>query len=55
VEKGKISVYLMKELKSQLEHANPIMKKKLHRHYMKKEIERNSRKVELTENMKEDI
>lgn len=35
IERGKLSVYLMKELKMQLQHANPIMKKKLHRHYLK--------------------
>ena len=39
IEKGQIGVYLMRELKMQLDHANTSMKKKLYRHYLKKDMD----------------
>ncbi len=44
VEKGTIGVYLMRELKMQLDHANLNMKKKLYRHYLKKDLEQQQSK-----------
>ena len=41
IEKGNINIYLMKDLKANLEHANRSMKKKLHKHYLKKDMELN--------------
>ncbi len=55
VEKGTISVYLMKELKMQLDHANHNMKKKLYRHYLKKELEQQGDKRPFTKAEQEDI
>lgn len=39
VEKGKISVFLKQEMKMHVNHANPLMKKKLHKHFLMKEID----------------
>lgn len=55
MEKGTISVYLMRELKMQLDHANTNMKKKLYRHYLKRELDNNGVKRPFTSNEQEDI
>lgn len=55
VEKGTISVYLMRELKMQLDNANTNMKKKLYRHYLKRELDNNGVKRPFTSNEQEDI
>lgn len=41
IEKGNINIYLMKDMRRKLEHANRSVKKKLHKHYLKKDLETN--------------
>jgi hypothetical protein len=48
IEKGQIGVYLMRELKMQLDHANVSMKKKLYRHYLKRDMDMQSQKANFT-------
>ena len=55
MEKGAINVYLMRELKLQLDHANTAMKKKLYRHYLKRELAQQGQKKPYTPAEEQDI
>jgi len=55
VEKGAINVYLMRELRMHLDHANTTMKKKLYRHYLRREMDQQVRKKPFTSAEEQDI
>ena len=55
VEKGKVNVYLMKDMRGHMSHANANMQKKIHTHFLKKTIEIDESKRPFTNNELKDI